>query len=48
MIRRLLMLSAVLLVLAGCGVKSSLVMPNGKPTPKGQQDPSRPPNPLGQ
>jgi hypothetical protein len=36
---------AVLLALgvAGCGVKSDLVMPDGKPTPKGEKDPSKPP-----
>jgi predicted small lipoprotein YifL len=28
---------------AGCGVKSDLLMPDGKPTPKGQKDPSKPP-----
>jgi len=31
------------LSLAGCGVKNDLVMPDGKPTPKGQKDPSKPP-----
>ena len=29
--------------IAGCGVKSDLLMPDGKPTPKGQKDPSNPP-----
>ncbi len=48
MIRRILALGALVLVLAGCGVKANLVMPDGKPTPKGQHDPSRPPSPLGQ
>ena len=28
---------------AGCGVKSDLVMPDGKPTPKNEKDPSKPP-----
>jgi predicted small lipoprotein YifL len=28
---------------AGCGVKNDLVLPDGKPTPKGQKDPSKPP-----
>jgi predicted small lipoprotein YifL len=32
------------LSLAGCGVKNDLVMPDGKPTPKGQKDPSKPPS----
>jgi hypothetical protein len=26
-----------------CGVKNDLVMPDGKPTPKGEKDPSKPP-----
>lgn len=34
--------------LSACGVKSDLVRPDGKPTPKDQRDPSRPPNPIGQ
>lgn len=34
--------------LSACGVKSDLVRPDGKPTPKDQHDPSRPPNPIGQ
>ena len=48
MIRRILTLGVLVLVLAGCGVKANLVPPDGKPTPKSQQDPSRPPSPLGQ
>ena len=36
---------AVPLVVSGCGVKSDLLMPNGKETPKGKKDPSKPPNP---
>ena len=31
------------LVVSGCGVKTDLLMPNGKPTPKDQKDPSKPP-----
>jgi len=34
--------------LSACGVKSDLVRPDGKPAPKDQRDPSRPPNPIGQ
>jgi predicted small lipoprotein YifL len=33
----------VALGVAGCGVKNDLVMPDGKPTPKGEKDPSKPP-----
>jgi predicted small lipoprotein YifL len=34
--------------LAGCGVKDDLEKPNAKPMKKGEQDPSKPPSPLGQ
>ncbi|MEJ1967588.1 MAG: lipoprotein [Rhizomicrobium sp.] len=36
---------AILLALGvtGCGVKSDLLLPNGKPTPKTEKDPSKPP-----
>ena len=34
--------------LASCGVKNDLELPNGKPTPKGQHDPSKPPQPIGE
>ncbi len=40
--------TALALSLSACGVKSDLVKPDGKPTPKDQHDPSRPPNPIGQ
>jgi predicted small lipoprotein YifL len=30
--------------LSGCGVKSDLVLPDGKPSPKGEKDPSKPPS----
>ena len=36
------------LALSACGVKSDLVRPDGKTTAKGQNDPSRPPQPIGQ
>jgi len=45
---RILLSLIVALALSACGVKSDLVMPNGKPTPKSQHDPSRPPQPIGQ
>jgi predicted small lipoprotein YifL len=40
--------AALALSLAGCGVKSDLVMPDGKPTPKSEKDPSKPPAPQQQ
>ncbi|HEY0106606.1 MAG TPA: lipoprotein [Rhizomicrobium sp.] len=45
---KLLLAMVLSLSLAGCGVKSDLVMPDGKPTPKGQKDPSKPPTPQQQ
>jgi len=38
---------AFLLSVSGCGVKSDLVMPDGKATPKNEKDPSKPPSPIG-
>ncbi len=40
---RIVLAVAVALSVAGCGVKNDLLMPDGKPTPKGQKDPSKPP-----
>ena len=38
---------ALILMLAfavsSCGVKNDLVLPDGKPSPKGEKDPSKPP-----
>ena len=45
--RRIFALVALSLFLVGCGVKTDLVMPNGKDTPKTQKDPSQPKHPLG-
>ena len=33
------------LLAGGCGVKTDLMTPSGKTTPKDQKDPSKPPNP---
>jgi len=40
---RVILLVVLALGVSGCGVKSDLVMPDGKATPKGQKDPSKPP-----
>lgn len=45
---RILLSLGLALALTACGVKSDLVMPDGKTTPKSQHDPSRPPQPIGQ
>lgn len=41
-----LLVFALVLSAAGCGTKTELLMPNGKPTPRDQHDPSQPPSPL--
>jgi predicted small lipoprotein YifL len=41
-----LLVCALLLPAAGCGTKTELSMPNGKPAPHDQRDPSQPPSPL--
>jgi predicted small lipoprotein YifL len=38
----LLLVLAAPVALSGCGVKTDLLLPNGKPTPKDQKDPSKP------
>lgn len=43
---RLLIAFALVLPAAGCGTKTELLMPNGKPTPRDQRDPSQPPSPI--
>jgi hypothetical protein len=40
---RIALLMVLALGVAGCGVKNDLVTPDGKPTPKGEKDPSKPP-----
>ncbi|MBL6852930.1 MAG: hypothetical protein ISS15_14265 [Alphaproteobacteria bacterium] len=40
---RVALVFVLALGVAGCGVKNDLVMPDGKPTPKGEKDPSKPP-----
>ncbi|HLY06016.1 MAG TPA: hypothetical protein VKR31_09735 [Rhizomicrobium sp.] len=32
--------------IAGCGTKTELLKPDGKPTPRDQRDPSQPPSPI--
>ena len=42
-----LILAALSVMVAGCGVKNDLMKPSGQPTPKTEHDPSKPPYPLG-
>ncbi len=37
---------ALVLPVAACGTKTELLLPNGKPTPRDQRDPSQPPSPI--
>ncbi|MBV9330933.1 MAG: hypothetical protein JOZ55_05210 [Alphaproteobacteria bacterium] len=46
--KRLLLVTLAAILLSACGIKSDLVTPEGKATPADQQDPSKPPHPLGQ
>jgi predicted small lipoprotein YifL len=32
--------------IAGCGTKTELLKPDGKPTPRDERDPSQPPSPI--
>jgi predicted small lipoprotein YifL len=43
-----LVIAALALLVAGCGVKNDLVKPDtGKPTHRTEPDPSKPPYPIG-
>ena len=48
MIPRILLIIGLAIAVSACGTKSNLILPNGKDNPKGQRDPSRPPQPIGQ
>ena len=45
--RKIIILAAVAIALAACGVKNDLVKPNGQTTPRDEPNPSKPPYPLG-
>jgi predicted small lipoprotein YifL len=45
--RKLIILTAVAIALTGCGVKNDLIKPNGQTTSRDEQNPSKPPYPLG-
>jgi len=46
MILRILIVLGLALAIPACGTKNELDLPNGKPNPSGQKDPSEPPNPI--
>ena len=41
---RIFLVFVLAVALSSCGVKSDLVLPDGKPSPKGEKDPSKPPS----
>jgi predicted small lipoprotein YifL len=45
--KAVLLILALSLVVASCGVKNQLARPDGKPAPRDQPDPSLPPYPIG-
>ena len=47
MILRLALIFGLAFAAASCGIKNDLAMPNGKDTPKGEKDPSKPPQSIG-
>ena len=45
--RSLLLVALLAMAVAACGVKNDLAKPNGQATQKDENDPSKPPYPLG-
>jgi hypothetical protein len=45
--KKILLITMLSLLAASCGVKNELAKPDGTTTPKSQNDPSRPPYPIG-
>jgi len=45
--RSLLLIALLALAVSACGVKNDLMKPNGQATQKDENDPSKPPYPLG-
>jgi hypothetical protein len=45
--KKLFLVALLSLMAASCGVKNELAKPDGTATPKNQNDPSRPPYPIG-
>jgi predicted small lipoprotein YifL len=43
---KLTLVAALAVSIAGCGTKTELLKPDGKPTARNERDPSQPPNPL--
>ena len=45
--KKFILLAALAAVLSGCGVKNDLIKPNGQSTSRDENNPSKPPYPLG-
>lgn len=45
--RKIILVVALGICVAACGVKNDLAKPDGTATPKTQNDPSKPPYPIG-
>ncbi|HEX3429827.1 MAG TPA: hypothetical protein VHT03_02990 [Rhizomicrobium sp.] len=43
---KLTLIAVLAFGLAGCGTKTELLKPDGKPTPGNERDPSQPPSPI--
>lgn len=43
---KLVVALALILPATGCGTKTELLLPDGKPNPAGHKDPSQPPSPI--
>jgi hypothetical protein len=43
---KLTLLAIVAIGIAGCGTKTELLKPDGKPTAHNERDPSQPPSPI--
>lgn len=43
---KLTLVATLAIGIAGCGTKTELLRPDGKPTPRDERDPSQPPSPI--
>ena len=43
---RLGLVAMLTIGISGCGTKTELLKPDGKPTPRDERDPSQPPSPI--
>ena len=43
---KLTLVAVLVMGIVGCGTKTELLKPDGKPTPRDERDPSQPPSPI--